>query len=82
MIETCRGARSAARRGTRARRRALEASRVAATLKPSRDSDIRIEVWLCSFVVGHSQKLIDYAYRANHEMTVKAKAIVAARERR
>lgn len=107
--------------------------RVAATLKPSSDSDIKIEVWLplsgwngkflgvggggtagsivyagvplgltdalrlgyaaantdaghdasvdggsLSFVLGHPEKLIDYAYRANHEMTVKAKAIVAA----
>jgi feruloyl esterase len=107
--------------------------RVAATLKPSSDSDIKIEVWLplsgwngrflgvggggtagrivyaglplgltdalrlgyaaantdaghdasvdkgsLSFVVGHPEKLIDYAYRANHEMTIKAKAIVAA----
>ena len=34
-----------------------------------------------SFVVGHPQKLIDYAYRANHEMTVKAKAIVIERPR-
>ena len=107
--------------------------RVAATLKPTSDSAIRIEVWLplsgwnghflgvggggtagrivyagvplgltdalrlgyaaansdaghdasvdgggLRFVVGHPEKLIDYAYRATHEMTVKAKAIVAA----
>ncbi|HYL35227.1 MAG TPA: tannase/feruloyl esterase family alpha/beta hydrolase [Bryobacteraceae bacterium] len=99
--------------------------RVAATLKPSADSDIKIEVWLpasgwngkyeavgnggwsgsiaysamaealrrgyaasstdtghsggsASFALGHPEKLIDYAYRSEHEMTVKAKAIIAA----
>jgi feruloyl esterase len=31
-----------------------------------------------SFILGHPEKLIDYAYRAVHEMTVKSKAIVAA----
>jgi len=99
--------------------------RVAATLKPSSDSDIKIEVWLPvsgwngkfqavgnggwagtisypamaealrrgyatastdtghateggSFALGHPEKFIDFAYRAVHEMTVKAKAIVQA----
>jgi feruloyl esterase len=98
--------------------------RVAATLKPSPDSDIRIEVWLpssgwngkfqatgnggwngnidmnalaagirrgyatASTDTGHQggggpwmqnrEKLIDYGYRAVHEMTVKGKAIAAA----
>lgn len=99
--------------------------RVAATLKPSSDSDIKIEVWLPmsgwngkfqavgnggwagtisypamaealrrgyaaastdtghasaggSFAFGHPEKLIDFAYRAVHEMTVKAKTIVQA----
>src|SRR6202521_1894725 len=100
--------------------------RVAATLKPSLDSDIKIEVWLpadgawnrkylavggggwvgsinygamatavqegyatsstdtghiggtADFAVGHPEKVIDFAYRAVHEMTVKAKAIMAA----
>lgn len=99
--------------------------RVAATLKPSADSDIKIEVWLPSsawngklesvgngawagsisyrdlitavtagyaaastdtghtertavFVVGHPEKLIDFAYRAIHEMTIASKAITAA----
>jgi len=99
--------------------------RVAATLKPTGDSDIKIEVWLPSttwngklesvgngawagnisyrdlatavtigyaaastdtghkettaaFVVGHSEKLIDFAYRAVHEMTLAAKAITSA----
>jgi feruloyl esterase len=115
--------------------------RVAATLKPSTDSNIKIEVWLPSFVegsggqarssleggvtwngkllavgnggwagsvpypalanalrrgyagaatdtghegmggnfaLGHPEKLIDYAYRSEHEMTVTAKALVIA----
>jgi feruloyl esterase len=99
--------------------------RVAATLKPSSDSDIKIEVWMpvsgwnnkleangnggwsgaiapatlaaglrrgyattmtdtgheggsASFALGHPEKLVDYGYRAVHEMTVKAKAIIAA----
>src|SRR5580704_1366151 len=99
--------------------------RVTATLKPTADSDIRIEVWMpasnwngklesvgngawagnisyrdlatavtlgyaaastdtghkettAAFVVGHSEKLIDFAYRAVHEMTLAAKAITSA----
>jgi feruloyl esterase len=99
--------------------------RVAATLKPSADSDIKIEVWMPAsswngklevvgngawagnigyrdlatavtagyaaastdtghtettavFVVGHPEKLIDFAYRAVHEMTLASKAITAA----
>src|SRR5712691_9506013 len=99
--------------------------RVAATLKPSSDSDIKIEVWLpvsgwngkyqavgnggwagvisCpamaealgrgyatsstdtghvggsgSFALGHQEKLIDFGYRSEHEMTVKSKAIINA----
>jgi feruloyl esterase len=99
--------------------------RVAATITPSHDSDIKIEVWLPAsgwngrfqglgnggwagsisypalasavaagfagastdtghtgnsgvFAVGHPEKLIDFGYRAVHEMTVKAKAIVGA----
>src|SRR5712692_2262167 len=99
--------------------------RVAATLKPTSDSDIKIEVWMpasdwngkfqavgnggwsgaisygplaralahgyasastdtghsggsVSFALGHPEKLIDFGYRAVHEMTVEAKAIVAA----
>jgi len=99
--------------------------RVAATLKPTSDSDIKMEVWLPasgwngkfqavgnggwggvisyaamgealrrgyatsstdtghvggsgSFALGHPEKLIDYAYRSEHEMTVKAKKIIAA----
>ena len=33
-----------------------------------------------SFVMGHPEKLIDFAYRAEHEMTVEAKALIAATE--
>lgn len=100
--------------------------RVAATLRPSPDSAIGIEVWLpesgwngklqsvgngawagsightalagalaagyaaagtdtghsgnsSAFAVGHPEKLVDFAHRAVHEMTVAAKSIVAAR---
>ena len=99
--------------------------RIAATLKPTSDSDIKIEVWMPAagwngkfeavgnggwagtigypamaqalargyattstdtghstpgggFALGHPEKLADYAYRSEHEMTVKAKAIVNA----
>ena len=99
--------------------------RVTATLKPTSDSDIRIEVWLpaagwnekfqavgnggwagvipygslaaavaggyasagtdtghsgnsAAFAPGHPEKVIDMGYRAVHEMTVHAKAIIAA----
>jgi feruloyl esterase len=97
--------------------------RVAATLKPTDDSEIRIEVWLpqsgwngklqsvgngalagvisypalaaaltagyagastdsghqgnnADFIPGHPEKLVDFAYRAPHEMTIAAKGIV------
>jgi feruloyl esterase len=103
--------------------------RVVATLKPTSDSDIHIEVWLptdtptakwngkflavgsggwggsiaytdmaralrrgyatsatddghtggsAQFVVGHPQKFVDFAYRAEHEMTVAAKSFIKA----
>ena len=99
--------------------------RVAATLKPSSDSDIKIEVWLpadnwngkyqavgngawtgaigyaamgdalrrgyatsstdtghvggsASFAMGHPEKAIDFAYRSEHDMAVRSKAIVNA----
>ena len=99
--------------------------RIAATLKPTGDSDIKIEVWLpesnwngklqaegnggwtgsiaypamiealgrgyatgstdtghvggsANFALGHPEKLTDFAYRSEHEITVKAKAIVSA----
>jgi len=102
-----------------------EFCRVAATLTPTSDSDIRIEIWLpqsnwngkfqavgnggwagsisygamasalaggyatastdtghstagASFAMNHPEKLVDYAHRAVHEMTVQAKAVVAA----
>lgn len=102
-----------------------EFCRVAATLRPSADSDIKIEVWMPAsnwngkfqavgnggwagtisyrelaaavargyaasstdtghsteggaFVIGHPEKFVDYAYRSEHEMTVKAKAIINA----
>ena len=97
--------------------------RIAATLKPTEDSEIRIEVWLpaeswngnlqsvgngawggvfsysamstalnagyatastdgghqgntASFIAGHPEKVIDFGYRAVHEMTLAAKSIV------
>ena len=101
--------------------------RVAATLTPTSDSDIKMEVWMpaenwngkfvgigngvwagsislsqmvgplsrgyavastdtghtgngmdAGFAVGHPEKLVDFGYRAVHEMTVKAKALVKA----
>ena len=101
--------------------------RVAAEIKPTKDSDIKFEVWMpasnwngkfmgignggwsgeiwypfmgvalrrgyaaastdtghegsagdASFALGHPEKVIDFGYRAVHEMTVKAKAIIAA----
>ena len=99
--------------------------RVAATLTPSSDSDIKIEVWLpvsgwngkyqavgngawqgsigyaamaealrrgyatsstdtghvggsASFGMGHPEKVIDFAYRSEHEMAVTSKAIIDA----
>lgn len=100
-----------------------EFCRVAATLRPSSDSDIKIEVWLpasqwngkfqavgnggwagsvpyaamaqalaggfatagtdtghtggtAAFAVGHPEKVIDMGYRAVHEMTAQAKALI------
>jgi feruloyl esterase len=99
--------------------------RVAATLTPSKDSDIKVEVWMpttgwngkfqavgnggwsgainyggmanavrrgyasastdtghsggsAEFAFGHPEKLIDFGYRSEHEMTVQAKTIIAA----
>jgi feruloyl esterase len=31
-----------------------------------------------NFVVGHSQKFVDFAYRAEHEMTVEARSLIKA----
>ncbi len=97
--------------------------RVTATLTPSKDSDIKVEVWLPSaswngkyqavgnggwagvisysalataiergyassstdtghvgargtFALDHPEKLIDYAYRSEHEMVLKAKSVI------
>ncbi len=103
--------------------------RVAATIRPVPDSEIKVEVWLplsspvgswnnefeadgnggwtgtinykymgaallrgfaaamtdtghqggsASFALGHPEKVIDFGYRAVHEMTLKSKAIIAA----
>ncbi|MEI9811188.1 MAG: tannase/feruloyl esterase family alpha/beta hydrolase [Acidobacteriota bacterium] len=99
--------------------------RVVATLTPSKDSDIKVEVWLPAagwnnkyeavggggwagvisysamaqaiergyassstdtghvggrgtFALDHPEKLIDYAYRSEHEMVVKAKKVIEA----
>ena len=101
--------------------------RVTATLKPSKDSDIKIEVWMpvsgwtgryegvgnggfagsiiypamagalrqgsavagtdtghsasvvdARWALGHPEKITDFGYRAIHEMTIKAKALVQA----
>ena len=99
--------------------------RFTATLKPSSDSDIKIEVWLPmsgwnhkyqatgngvwagsisypdmanalregyatsstdtghtggsgSFALGHPEKLADFGWRSEHEMTLKSKAVIAA----
>jgi feruloyl esterase len=99
--------------------------RVAATLTPTSDSDIKVEVWLPAsgwngkfqavgnggwagvisyaamaeavragyasastdtgheggggaFALGHPEKLLDFSWRSEHEMTVKAKEIIKA----
>jgi hypothetical protein len=101
--------------------------RVAGTIRPTSDSDIRFEVWMpasgwngkfvgvgngawagsimyaamieplsrgyataasdsghqgesldASFAAGHPEKLVDFGHRGTHEMTVAAKAIIAA----
>jgi tannase/feruloyl esterase len=99
--------------------------RVAATLRPANDSEIKVEVWLlesgwngklesvgngawagtisypamatalaagyaaastdtghtgnnADFITGHPEKVIDFGYRAVHEMTVAAKRIIEA----
>lgn len=100
--------------------------RVSATLRPSSDSDIKVEIWLpeagawngklgavggggwvgtinyagligtlqegyaaastdtghqgqsAAFALGHPEKIVDFAYRAVHEMTVTAKALMTA----
>ncbi len=37
----------------------------------------RAAAWTRSFALGHPEKIIDFGYRAVHEMTVKGKAIIA-----
>jgi feruloyl esterase len=111
--------------GTRAITNLPAFCRVAATLKPTADSDIGIEVWLPlsgwngkfeavgnggwggaieysemaaalqrgyatsssddghegdsgDFVLNHPERFIDFAYRSEHEMTLKAKALISA----
>src|SRR5215471_17484942 len=65
--------------------------RVSATLTPSADSDIKIEVWFplsawngkyrgqgndAGWARGHQEKVVDFGWRAIHEMTLTAKAII------
>jgi len=111
-------------RGGAAPRRTPAFCRVAATLRPSSDSDVKIEVWMptadwngkyqavgnggwagslsydamitalgrgyavsstdtgheggsAAFALGHPEQVVDFGYRAVHEMTVAAKAIIA-----
>jgi len=76
--------------------------RVVAEIKPAKDSDIKVEVWMPSsgwngyaaastdtghvgraatdatWALGHPDRITDFGYRAIHEMTVKAKAVVKA----
>ena len=49
--------------------------RFARAMRPARPTPATRER-TASFALGHPEKLIDYAYRSVHEMTVKAKAIV------
>src|SRR6185312_4981369 len=80
---------------------------VQAITRPTKDSEIRLQVWLpisgwngkylqvgyggaatddghqssgpipgASWAIGHPEKLIDFGYRAVHETSVQAKAIV------
>src|SRR6266699_5590053 len=119
------GERQAAGRGANPYKGLSDFCRVAATLKPTSDSDIKVEVWLPAngwngkfqavgnggwagvisysamaeavragyagastdtghvggrgtFVLGHPEKLIDFSWRAEHEMTVTAKAVIQA----
>lgn len=102
-----------------------EFCRVSATLTPSSDSEIKVEIWLptknwngkfqavgnggwagtisysamaaalndgyatastdtghssqgAAFVLGHPEKLIDFSWRSEHDMTLKAKAVIDA----
>ena len=44
----------------------------------STDTGHKGSVGDASFALGHPEKVIDFGYRSVHEMTVKAKAIIAA----
>ena len=119
------GQRQGAGRGVNPYTELSEFCRVAATLRPSSDSDIKVEVWLPArnwngkfqavgnggwagaisysamaeavragyasastdtghvggrgtFALDHPEQLIDFAWRSEHEMTVKAKAVIQA----
>ena len=119
------GERQGAGRGANPYRGLPEFCRVAATIKPTPDSDIKVEVWLPasgwngkfqavgnggwagvisysaladavragyasastdtghvggsgSFALNHPEKLIDFSWRSEHEMTIKAKAVIQA----
>jgi feruloyl esterase len=112
-------------RGANPYKELAEFCRVALTIKPTSDSDIKVEVWLPAagwnskfqavgnggwagsisysamadalragyatsstdtghvggrgtFALDHPEKLIDFAWRSEHEMTVKAKAVIQA----
>jgi feruloyl esterase len=112
-------------RGAQANTQLPAHCRVAATLKPSGDSHIEMELWMpvenwngkflavgnggwagnietgaianglsrgyatasndtghkggsASFAVGHPEKLVDFGYRAMHEMAIQSKAIIQA----
>src|SRR5207244_8045085 len=117
------GDRQAGGRGANPYKNLSEFCRVAATLKPTSDSDIKVEVWLPingwngkfqavgnggwagaisyaamadalragyatastdtghvggrgTFALGHPEKLIDFSWRSEHEMTVRAKQVI------
>ena len=119
------GERQAGARGANPYKGLSEFCRVAATIKPTSDSDIKVEIWLPAsgwngkfqavgnggwagvisysamaeairagyasastdtghvggrgtFALGHPEKLIDFGWRSEHEMTVKAKAVIQA----
>ncbi len=119
------GERQGAGRGGNPYKDLGEFCRVAATIKPTSDSDIKVEVWLPArnwngkfqavgnggwagvisyaamadavragyasastdtghvggrgtFALDHPEKLLDFSWRSEHEMTVKAKAVIQA----
>lgn len=44
----------------------------------STDTGHEGDIMSATFALGHPERIIDYAYRAVHEMTVKAKAVIAS----